>query len=70
VVWEVSGNSERAWSMVDLWMTGDEMEQSFVRRQSTEPFFPVFSCSCLLSPFPYSGDNLVHGFIPSGNCQR
>ena len=36
--------------MADLWITGDEMEQSFVRRQSTEPFslFSVVAVCCLL----------------------
>ena len=51
-------------------MIGDETEQSFVRRWSTEPFYPVFGGDCLLLPFPCSGDDLVHGFIPSNNCQK
>jgi len=56
--------------VANLWMTRDEMEQSFVRRQSTEPFFPVFSGGCLLLPSPCSKDNLIHGFVPSSDCQR
>jgi len=32
VVWRVFGNSEMAWFVVELWMTGDETERSFARR--------------------------------------
>ena len=49
-------------------MTGDKIEWSFARRQSTEPFYPVFGGDCLLSPSLYCGNNLVHDFIPSSNC--
>ena len=70
VVWGVSENSERAQSVMDLWITGDEIEQSFVRRWSTEPFSPVFGCSCLLPPSLCSGGDLVCDSVPSSNCQR
>ena len=70
IVWGVSENSKRAQCVVDLWMTGDKMKQNFVRRWSTEPFFPVFGCSCLLPPSPCSGGDLVRDSVPSSNCQR
>ena len=70
VVWEVSRNSERAQSMADLWLTGDETEQSFVKGQSTEPSYPVFGCGCLLLPSLYFRDNLVHGVTPLENFLR
>ena len=70
MIWEVSGNSERAQSVAELWRTGDETDWSFVRKWSTEPFYLVFDCSCLLPPSPCSRDGLVHSFVPSGNCQR
>ena len=53
--------------MVELWMTGNEMEQSFVRRWSTEPFSPVFGGGCLLPLSPCSGDDLICDFIPSSD---
>ena len=56
--------------MADLWMIGDETEQSFVRRQSTKPFYPVFGGGCLLLPFLCFRDNLVHSFVPSNDCQK
>jgi len=68
MIWGVSGNSERAQSVAELWMTEDETEQSFVRRQSTKPFSPIFGGSCLLSLSPCSRDNLICGFVPSSNC--
>jgi len=70
MIWGVSGNSEKAWSIADLWMTGDETEQSFVRRQSTKSFYPVFSDGCLLPPSLCSRDDLICSFVPSSNCQR
>jgi len=48
--------------MVDLWMIGDETEQSFVRRQSTEPFSLVFSSGYLL---PLSQTSFGHISISS-----
>ena len=54
--------------MADLWLTRDKMEQSFARRQSTEPFSLVFGGGCLLPPSPYCRNNLVRGFIPSSDC--
>ena len=54
--------------MVDLWLTGDATEQSFVRRQSTEPFSLVFGDGCLLPSSPYYGNDLIHGFVPSSDC--
>jgi len=56
--------------VVELWIIGGEMEQSFVRRQRTEPFFLVFGYGCLLRPSPYSRDNLVRDFVPNSNCQK
>jgi len=49
-------------------MIGDETERNFARRQSTEPFSPVFGSSCLLPPSLCFGDDLTHGFIPSSDC--
>ena len=68
MIWRVSGNSERARSVADLWLTGDETEQSFARRQSTKPFSLVFGGGYLLSPSPYCRNNLICGFIPSSDC--
>jgi len=51
-------------------MTGDKTEWSFVRRWGTEPFFPVFSCGCLLPPSLCSRDDLVCNFVSSSDCQR
>jgi len=51
-------------------MTGDKTEQSFARRRSTEPFYPVFGGDCLLPPSPYCGNDLVCNFVPSSNCRR
>jgi len=56
--------------VVDLWMIGNETEQSFVRRQSTELFYPVFGGGYLLLPSPCFGDNLIRDFVPSNNCQK
>jgi len=58
-------NSEKAWTVAELQMTGDETEQSFVRRWNNELFYSVFGCGCLLSPSLCSGNGLVHGFVPS-----
>ena len=58
------------WFVTELWITGDEMEQSFVRRQSTEPFYPAFSGDCLLPPSPYCGNDLVRDFVSSSDCWR
>jgi len=52
------------------WMTGDETEQSFARRQRTEPFYLVFSGDCLLPPSPYCRNGLVRDFVPSSDCRR
>ena len=51
-------------------MTGDETEQSFARRQSTELFYPVFGGDYLLPPSPYCKNDLVRNFVPSNNCRR
>ena len=56
--------------VAELWRTGDETEQSFARRQSTEPFYPVFGGNCLLPPSSYCRNDLVHDFIPSSDCRR
>jgi len=66
----VSGNSERVQSVVELWMTGGETERSFVRRWSTEPFYPVSGGGCLLPPSLYFRADLICGFVPSSDCQR
>ena len=70
MVWEVLGNIERVQFVAELWMTRDKMEQSFVRRWSTEPFSLVFGGSCLLPSSLCSGDDLVCNFVPSSNCRR
>ena len=49
-------------------MTGDKIEQSFARRQSTEPFYSVFGSDCLLPPSPYCENDLIHDFVPSSDC--
>jgi len=67
MIWEVSGNFERAQFVADLWMIGDKTEQSFVRRQSTKPLSLVFGGGCLLLPSPCSKDDLAHDFIPSSD---
>jgi len=51
-------------------MIEDKSEQSFVRRWSTEPFYPVFGDSCLLLLSPYSRDDLVRSFAPSSDCRK
>ena len=51
-------------------MTRDEIEWSFVRKQSTKPFSLVFGDSCLLPSSPCSRDNLIRDFVPSNNCRR
>jgi len=56
--------------VAELWMTRDEIEQSFARRQRTEPFYPVFGGDCLLPPSPYCGNSLVRDFVPSNDCRR
>ena len=66
----VSGNSKRARSVADLWLTKGKREQSFVRRQSTEPLSLVFSSGYLPLPSPCFGDNLVHSFVSSNNCRK
>jgi len=70
MIWGVSGNYERTQSVADLWMIGDKSEQSFVRRQSTEPFYSVFGGSYLLLSSLCSRDDLVRNFVPSSDCQR
>jgi len=67
MVWGVLGNFKRAQFVVKLWMTGNETEQSFVRRQSTKPFSLVFSNGNLLPLFPCSRDDLVRDFIHSND---
>jgi len=54
--------------VAELWMTGDETGQSSARRQSTEPFYPVFGSDCLLPSSLYCRNNLVCDFVPSSNC--
>ena len=56
--------------VAELWMSGDEIEQSFARRWRTEPFYPVFSGDCLLPPSLYCGNNLVCNFVPSSDCRK
>ena len=56
--------------MADLWIIGNETKWSFARRQSTEPFYPIFSSGYLLLPFLSFGDNFTRGFISSNNCQK
>jgi len=51
-------------------MIGDEKAWSFARRQSTEPFYPVFGGDCLLLPSPCFRDDLVCGFVPSNDCRK
>jgi len=67
--WEVLG-FERVQFVVELWIIGNEVEQSFVRRLSTESFSLVFGDDCLQLPSLYYRDNLVHGFVPNSDCQR
>jgi len=50
-------------------MIEDEMGRSFVRRQRSGLFSLVFGYSCLLRPFPYSGNDLVRGFVPNSDCR-
>jgi len=60
------------WELRDGTVCGgvvDEMEQSFVRRQRTEPFYPVFGGDYLLPP-PYCGNGLVRDFVPSSDYRR
>jgi len=64
MLWGVLESSKRVQSVAELWMIGGETERSFVRRQCTESFSLVFGDSCLLRPSLYSGDNLVHDFVP------
>ena len=66
--WGVLGNFERAWFVVELWIIGNETEQSFMRRLSTKSFFLVFSDDYLQLPSLCYGDDLVHGFAPNNNC--
>jgi len=66
--WGVLGNFERAQFVVELWMIGNEAEQSFARRLSTESFFLVFGDDCLQLFSLCYGDDLVHGFAPNNNC--
>ena len=68
MIWGILGNSKRVRSVADVWMTRDETEWSFARRQSTEPFYSVFSGDCLLSPSPYCGNNFICDFVPSSDC--
>ena len=68
VVWRVFGNSKMARFVAESWMTRDETEQSFARRQSTKSFYPVFGGDCLLPPSPYYGNDLVRDFVPSSDC--
>ena len=68
--WRVLGSSERVRSVAERWMIGGKAERSFVRRQRTESFSLVSGYGCLLRPFPYSGDDLVRGFVPSSDCRR
>ena len=69
MIWGISGNSERVWSVVDLWLTEDETEWS-LRRQSTELFSLVFGDGCLLPPSPYCGNDLICSFISSSDCRK
>jgi len=52
MLWGVLGSSKRVWSVAELWMIGDKMEWSFVRRQSTESFSLVFGYGCVLLYVP------------------
>ena len=70
MIWGILGNSKRVRSVADVWMTRDETEWSFVRRRSTESFYPVFGGDYLLPPSPYCGSDLVRDFVPSSDCQR
>jgi len=70
MLWGVLGSSERVRSVEELWMIGGEMEWSFVRRQSTEPFSLVFSYGCLLHPSPCFRDDLIYDFVSNNNCRR
>jgi len=45
--WGVLGSFERLWFVVELYMIGNEAEQSFARRLSTELFSFVFGDDCL-----------------------
>jgi len=56
--------------VAELWMTGDEMEQSFARRRSTESFYPVFGGDYLLPPSSYCESDLIRDFVPSSDCRR
>ena len=70
IFWGVLGNFERAQFMAELWVFGNEAEQSLARRPSTESSFLVFSDDCLQLPFLCYRDNLIRGFVPNNNCQK
>ena len=70
VIWRVLGNSRIVQFVAELWITGDEMERSFARRRSTEPFYPVFSSDCLLPSSLYCRNDLICDFVPSSDCRR
>jgi len=66
--WGFLGSSERVQSVAELWIIADKMEQSLVRRQSTELFSLVFGYGCLLRSSLCSRDNLVCNFVPNSDC--
>jgi len=68
MLWGVLGSSEKVQFVAELSMIGDKTEQSFARRQSTEPFSLVFGGGCLLPSSPCFGDDLIHNFVPSSDC--
>ena len=51
-------------------MIGNEAEQSFARRLSTESFFLVFGDDCLQLPSLCYGDDLVCSFAPNNDCRK
>jgi len=66
----VLGNFERAQFVAELWVFGNEAEQSLARRPSTESSFLVFGDDYLQLLFPCYGNNLVHGFVPNNDCRK
>jgi len=66
--WGVFGSSERARFVAELWVFGNEAEQSLARRPSTESSSLIFGDDCLQLPFLCYGADLVRGFVPNNDC--
>jgi len=68
--WGVLGNFERAQFVAELWVFGNEAEQSLARRLSTKLSFLVFGDECLQLPFPCYEDDLIYSFVPNNDCRK